>query len=473
MTTISAIALTAGRIAEVSGGRIAAGAADARIANVSTDTRSLKPGDLYVAIRGESFDGNAFVADALKKGACGAVCEQAPAAADVPPGAFVVQVADSVRALGAMAREWRRIVNPMVVAITGSSGKTTTKELAAHLCEENLSLLVTAGNLNNHIGLPITLLGLKEEHTTAIVEVGMNHSGELRTLTEIAEPSIGVLTNIGDAHLGNFRSIDDLVAAKGELFATMKRNTTAIVNADCPNMPAIRKMNILPWEVITFGEGPDANIRATDIKPIEPYGWEFTLWFYKWDQPVRLPVFGRYQVANALAASTVALLLGVTPETIQKRMATFDPPKQRSHVHTWGGVRVIEDCYNASPSATVAALKSFAETGGMKRRFALLGDLAELGRFGEAQHRRVGAAAAQAMVDRVVAVGDLSRWTAEEAEAEGARAEHFGDVEAAVQYLLRELQPGDGVLVKGSRAARLERAIELLKSELAAKEKSK
>lgn len=470
MTTTTDLKLTAGRIAEASRGRLVAGSEGVAVANVSTDTRTLRSGDLYVAIKGDNFDGNAFVADALKAGACGAICEKAPAAGDVPRNAFVVEVDDSVRALQNVARDWRRAVNPMVVAITGSSGKTTTKELATHLCGDSLALLSTEGNKNNHIGLPLTLLRLKEEHTTAIVELGMNHAGELTTLAGIAEPSIGVLTNVGDAHLGNFRSVDDLIAAKGELFAAMKRNTTAIVNADCPSTAKIRAAGILPWEVITFGEAPGANIRATDVKAVEPLGWDFTAWFFKWDQAMRLPVFGRYQVGNALAAAAVALLLGVSPELIQKRMATFDPPKQRSRAHSWSGVRVIEDCYNASPSATVAALKSLAEMGGMKRRFALLGDLAELGHFEEAQHRRVGSVAAAEKIDRVVAVGEASRWTAEEASAEGCAAEHFGDLEKAVEYLLGELRPGDGVLIKGSRVARMERAVELLRAGLEKKE---
>ncbi len=455
--------LTAAQIAEAAGGRIHFGSENAIATSVSTDSRTIGEGDLFVAIRGERFDGNLFVDDALAAGAKGVVC-------NVPPktdsGAFVIVVDDTTHALGAMARAWRRIVNPMLVAITGSSGKTTVKDLAVHLCVDNLQLLSTEGNRNNHIGLPLTLLNLTEEHSTAIVEMGMNHGGEIRTLTEIAEPSIGVLTNVGDAHLGNFRGIDELIAAKAELFTTMRRNTTAIVNADCERSAKIRESGVLPWEIITFGENPGAKIRATDVAPLDSLGWQFKAWFFKWDQAMRLPAFGRYQISNALAAASIALLLGVPPETIALRMATFDPPRMRSRVHDLGGITVISDCYNASPSAAVAAIRSFAETPGVKRRFVLLGDMAELGRFSEAQHRRVGAAAAEAGITQVITAGDAARWIAEEASAEGADAEHFPDADHAVQYLLKEMKPGDGLLVKGSRVARLERAIELLQMEL-------
>ncbi len=460
--------MTAARIAEATGGRLHAGDGSALATGVSTDSREIPRGCLFVAIRGENFDGNAFVADAFAAGAKGVVCDSAPES--VPRGAFVIVVADTTRALGALARAWRRIVNPMLVAVTGSSGKTTVKDLAVHLCTDSMQLLATEGNRNNHIGLPLTLLGLREEHTTAIVELGMNHAGEIRTLTEIAEPAIGVLTNVGDAHLGNFRDNDGLIDAKAELFATMKRNTTAIVNSDCPNTRKIRDSGILPWEIVTFGESPGAKIRATDVRPIDPIGWEFRTLFFLWDQHLRLPVFGRYQVSNALAAASVALLLGIPPETIALRMATFDPPRMRSRVHDWRGITVVADCYNASPSATVAAIDSFAKTPNLKRRFVLLGDMAELGRFAEAQHRRVGAAAAKAGIDLVATTGEEARWISEEACAENASAEHFEDIDHAVQYLVSQLQPGDGLLVKGSRVARLERAIESLQARLAGTE---
>ncbi len=459
--------LTIGQIVSATKGVLKRGDETTLVTHVGTDTRTLHAKEMYVGLKGETFDGNTFTEQALEKGAFGVLTSRTDLDASAPGNGFIIAVEDTTRALGLMARAWRRIVSPMVVAITGSSGKTTTKDMAAHLCRGEMEILATEGNKNNHIGLPLTLIGLERKHETAIVELGMNHSGELRALTGIADPSIGVLTNIGDAHLGNFANIEELRMAKSELFATMKRSTTAVINADCPNSQKLRERQVLPWEVIEFGETHDAQVRATNVRPAKPFGYEFDLRFFQYKKlSARIQVFGHYQIQNVLAAATVALLLGVPPETIAERLGTFEAPRMRSNLRELGGVRVIEDCYNASPSAMIASIYSFAELECTGRRFVLLGDMYELGDFAESQHRRVGAAAASPKIHHTFCVGAQARWIAEEAEKHGATALHFETIEDAVTALLETLQPGDSILVKGSRRARLERAADLLAKEL-------
>jgi len=465
------VKLTVRQILEATGGTLVRGDAGSVVQSVSTDTRTLQPGDLFVALGGENFDGEKFVPEALQKGAGGVICRDAGSVAGAENGAVAIRHDDPLRAFGQIASAWRRTVSPMVVGITGSSGKTTVKELAAHLCKD-LSLVSTKGNFNNLVGLPKTLLELTEKHTDAIVELGMNHAGELTRLTEITQPDIGVLTNVGDAHLGNFENLDGLIAAKAELFATMRRNTTAIINVDDANSRKMFEMGVLPWEVITYGESDTAKIRATNINHSSDSGWKFTINFYKWDVDVQLPLFGRWQIHNALAAATIALLLGVTPETIAARMATFNPPNMRSQIKEAAGVSIVVDCYNASPSATIAALRSFETTPEARHRYALLGDMSELGAFEKGQHRRVGAAAAELGLAGIFTTGEASRYIAEEARDCGATATHFPNRSDAVEALVECLEPGDALLVKASRRAKLEQVLELLEAKLREKEQA-
>ncbi|MBX3730461.1 MAG: UDP-N-acetylmuramoyl-tripeptide--D-alanyl-D-alanine ligase [Candidatus Sumerlaeia bacterium] len=453
-------------IVESTGGLLVRGSGATVVERVCTDTRILQPGDLFVAISGDRFDGNEFAAAALKAGAAGVVCETRTAR-ELPAGSgFVVEVDNGTAALGLIARAWRRRLDTTIVGLTGSSGKTTTKELTAHLCTGSLPVFATEGNKNNHVGLPLMMLRLEPTHRAAILEMGMNHSGEIAWLTSLAEPDIGLLTNIGDAHLGNFPDHDALIAAKAELFETMGPDGMAILNADCPNTRKVRPDIISRRDTILFGESEEAQVRACRVEACEPFGYRFDLSIHGHSFPAYLPVFGRYQVTNALAATCVAIELGVPIEAVVERLGTFQAPQLRSHVQTIAGVRVIEDCYNASPAAVRAALASFAQLSGPGRRFVLLGDMNELGAFAEACHRRVGRAAARAQLDGILCVGGLAQWIAFEAAERGAPAWHFDTIEAAVDRLAAIVRPDDVVLVKGSRIARLERALGLLRAAL-------
>lgn len=455
--------LTLGEMAAATGGDIVKGHPEATAARVCTDSRAIAPGDLFVALRGPNHDATAFVLNALVAGAAGIVTSRIPCAPEALPGAgFVLRVDDTTRALADIARAWRLKLDATVIAVTGSSGKTTTKELIAHLLKPHAPTHYTDGNKNNHVGLPLTLLSAGREHHYVVCEMGMNHAGEIAALTRTATPAVGVLTNIGDAHLGNFESREALAWAKGELFENMAPEATAIMNADCETSQSLLARGRVPRNVVQFGEARTAEVRALNIEPIAPFGWRFLLQAPDRMVPAELNLFGRYQVHNALAAATVASLMGVTALEIAERLATFQPPKMRSHLIEIDGFTIIEDCYNASPTATVEAIKSFAAMDLKGRRFVLLGDMAELGAFAEESHRRVGRQAAAARLDMIFCVGESAKWTGDEASRNGGRVIRFDRIEAAVDLLHGILEKGDALLVKGSRVARLERAIELL-----------
>jgi UDP-N-acetylmuramoyl-tripeptide--D-alanyl-D-alanine ligase len=453
-------------VAQATGGQILRGMGMDVVGRFSTDTRSLEAGDVFVALKGPRFDGGEFIAKAIERGAAGIMCahEDVERIGGGQSGPFVIAVNDTTQALGDLARAWRRAINPHVVSVTGSSGKTTTKDMIAHVCGGRMNMLATKGNRNNHIGLPLTLLELTSRHEAAVIEMGMNHSGEIRALTRIAEPNIGVLTNVGDAHLGNFESIEELVAAKAEMFGAMGPTGTVVINGDCPRCRGLLESGDIVQAIVLTGEGKEASVRARDIAPLEPLGWRFTL-----DLPsgesvrVHLGVFGRYQIANATMAAAVALQLGVPTTEIADRLETFEPARLRSRVEEWGGVRVVEDCYNASPSATVAAIESFAMMTAAGRRYLMLGDMAELGVFSEEGHRRVGEAAAESGAEIIVCVGSHAAWIGEEAAFRGARVMRFDTMVPAAEFLGKVLKPGDALLVKGSRVAALERATEMLR----------
>jgi len=456
--------LTLGEIAQATGGRLLRGDPAATVRRVCTDTRLLRPGDIFVAIKGPNYDGGEFIAEAIARDASGVIAAGPIFAASAGEDAFILRVEDGAKALGDIARAWRRRVAPVVAAITGSTGKTTTKEMTAHLCGPVLPSLATEGNKNNHIGLPLTLLRLEERHRAAIVEVGMNHSGELSALASIAEPDIAVLTNIADAHIGNFPDgLKGLIAAKAELIEALPADGTALISADCPNCATARTLHRLPRRVLTFGEAPGADIRAAGVRRMRPYGYEFELHMLEWRGRVTLPLFGRYQVGNALAAAGLAFLLGVSPEEAAHGLATFQAPEMRAQVELINGVRVIEDCYNASPSATIASIRSFAEMGTDARLFLLLGGMRELGGLSEEYHRAVGRAAADPRIHEIVCCGAEARWIADEACRSHASVNHVQTTSEAAEHLRSVLRPGDSLLVKGSRLEHLERAIERLR----------
>lgn len=455
-------------IVQATGGTLVQGDPKMRVGRICTDTRTLRAGETFLALNGRNFAGDSFIAEALEKGATGVIAPMQYHGDNVPKGAFLLKVVDTTDALGAIAREWRKVVDPTVVAITGSAGKTTTKEMLGFICRGSFSLLATEGNLNNLVGLPHTLNRLREEHEVAIVETGMSEPGELTKLAHICIPDIAVITNIGNAHIGNFKNMEALIAAKAELFEASPRTATAIINADCPHASIMAEAFEIPEMVISYGQNPKADVRASNVELVSPYGYTFDLRILDVTQHVHLKVYGRYQISNALAAAAAAAAIGVPPEIIAQRLNDFDAPKMRAQTEWFDGFLLIADCYNASPDAMVTSLRSLNDLTLPGQRYALLADMLELGEHAEKFHRDAGRAAAEAKVDFLCTVGTNSRFIMEEAENLGVAAKHFATAEEAAEFLSRKLQSNDVLLVKGSRGMKLENALLKLKEVRAA-----
>ncbi len=429
--------------------------ADVTFGAVTTDTRSLGPGSLFVAIPGDRFDGNDFVAEAAAKNAAGALVSRL-AASPLPQ----IEVRDSRRALGMLARAWRASFSIPAVAVTGSSGKTTVKELIAAILSVSRSVCVTQGNLNNDIGVPLTLLNLTAEHDALVVELGANHPGEIDYLARLAQPTVGVITNAAEAHLEGFGSLRGVCLAKGELLDHLPRAGTAVINAD-DQFRADWVARSRCEFTVTFGFSSSADCRVIEEPHFMAKGSEFRMRLPDGDETdVWLPLLGRTNVANALAAAAATQAVGVSAEDIVAGLARAVPVRGRLRaVQGKGGATIVDDSYNANPGSVHAALDHLAALGG--RRIFVFGNMAELGPTGPALHREIGEYA-RGRCDRLFAIGDLA---GEAATAFGAAAQRFADIEAA-RAALEPLLAGDTtVLVKGSRVMGLDRLVRMLEAE--------
>lgn len=432
---------------------------DAAFSRVVTDTRQLKPGDLFVALAGERFDGHDFVRRAASLGAAGALVST-PIDCELPQ----VVVPDVLRGLQDYARSWREDFELPLVAVTGSNGKTTTKQLLAAVFAERGPVLYTEGNLNNQIGVPLTLLRLRQSHATAVIEMGANHAGEIARLTEIARPQVGVVTQAGDAHLEGFGSREGVARAKGELFAGLGSDGVAVINADDPYAPLWRRM-AGESSVIRFGFSDLADARATDLHMLpDGAGSEFTLIVPEGRAQVMLPLPGRHNVMNALAAAACALALGMSAEDIAAGLAQVRAaPGRVVWKITRVGARLIDDSYNANPTSLRAALELLAAQ--HAERWAVLGSMAELGPDAPRLHEEAGRIARRLGIERLYATGALApRYVA----GFGAGARAFDDHEALLKALEPDLSPQVTLLVKGSRAAQMDRIVAALCGDAAA-----
>jgi UDP-N-acetylmuramoyl-tripeptide--D-alanyl-D-alanine ligase len=429
--------------------------ADQAFGLVTTDTRSLTQGALFVAIAGDRFDGNDFIADAQAKGAAGALVSRA-AASPLPQ----IEVRDTRRAFGAMARAWRASFPIPAVAVTGSSGKTTVKELIAAILSVSRSICVTQGNLNNDIGVPLTLMRLSEEHDALVAELGANHAGEIDYLASLVQPTVAVLTNAGAAHLEGFGSLEGVAAAKGELFDHLPRAGTAVINAD--DRFRAEWLARAPCEFkVTFGFAPQADCRVIGEPAFGASGSEFTMRLPDGEElDVWLPLLGRQNVANALAAAAAAQAVGVSAEDIGAGLARVVPVRGRLRaVAGKGGAALIDDSYNANPGSVRAALDHLAALDG--RRILVLGNMAELGPTARALHREIGEYA-RGRCDELLAIGDLAT---EAAAAFGSSGRSLEDIDAVRVALAPQLTSGVTVLVKGSRVMGLDRLVKALEAE--------
>lgn len=424
--------------------------ADTQVARVTTDTRTLRPGDLFVALRGERFDGHDFVAAAAAAGAAGVVVDRA-----LDIGIPQLRVADTLLALQQMAQAWRTRFNLPLVAVTGSNGKTTTKQLLAAVFARRGEVLATRGNLNNHIGLPLTLLELREAHRTAVIEMGANHAGEIALLTRLARPDVGVITQAGDAHLEGFGSRAGVARAKGELFEGLGPSGIAVINADDAYAPLWR--DLAQGRQIRFGIQADADVRARAVLH-EQGATRFTLEIPGEVAQVHLPLPGEHNVMNALAAAACGVALGLDAQVIAAGLGRVESAQGRVvWKTTTQGAALIDDSYNANPTSMQAGLALLAQQPG--RRWAVLGGMAELGAASAQLHEDCGRAARTLGLDRLLLLGDAGEHYA---RGWGVGAECFERLDDLVGVLAADAAVGVSLLVKGSRSAGMERVVAVL-----------
>ncbi len=457
--------LSAERIAQVCAGRLLHGSADTRAHRAEIDSRRVGAGSVFFAIVGPNDDGHRYLDAAVAAGATVLVVSRwSGALAELVGDAAVILVQDTTSALQQLGAHVRAVVDPLVVAITGSVGKTTTKELTYGLLRGSCPTHVAPGNLNNQWGLPLALLGLQPEHRWMVAELGMSHAGEIALLARLARPRVGVITKIAPVHMENFTSVEEVARAKEELALALPDDGALIVNADDPRTAAIGDRQRHRLRVVTFGRGA-ADVRAVGVRARDR-GWSLTLVTPDGREPVQLVLPGTHSLDNFLAAAAVAHVLAIPPEQVAQRARALRLPRMRGQIHdTPAGVTVLDDSYNASPAAMISALEALATLPDTGRLVFVGGDMRELGSWSEEAHREVGLHAAQLGYALVVTVGVLARDIAHGARAGGlpeAATLSFSTADEAAEAVPDLLRPGDRVLVKGSRAVRMERVTEAL-----------
>jgi UDP-N-acetylmuramoyl-tripeptide--D-alanyl-D-alanine ligase len=429
---------------------------NAQVTGWSVDSRTLRPGDLFFALRGPTHDGHAYVAEVLQKGAVAVVVDTDIEGGSAPP---ILKTKNSLAALQKLASSARREWAGDVVGVTGSAGKTTTKDVIAEMLSEGIKTAKTQGNLNNHVGLPLSLLRIDDQARVAVLEMGMNHAGEIRALAEIARPNVGVVTNVGAAHMESFDSIEGIAAAKRELIEALPADGTAVLNADDPRVAAFAAVHtrLHPGKVVTYGESEGADVRAEDVRFSED-GLSFRVGTVKFESPL----IGRHSVSNLLAGIAVAGIYGIAPDRLTERVRSIQPGKMRGERFRHRGILVFNDCYNSNPDAARAMLAVLRDTPA-RRRFAVLGEMLELGRWAEPLHRAVGNYAAECGIDVLVGLSGAACYMLDAAKRSGLRADaafFFDDPVPAGQLVRSLAQPGDAILFKGSRGVHVELALE-------------
>jgi UDP-N-acetylmuramoyl-tripeptide--D-alanyl-D-alanine ligase len=435
--------------ARACGGRLEG--ADRAFAGVSSDTRTLAAGDLFVALHGPRFNGNGFVGAALAAGAAAALVDTPQ-----PVGLAQIVVADTQVALTRAGQAWREALAIPVIGVAGSNGKTTAKEMTAAILSEAGSTLATRGNLNNHIGVPLTLLRLEPGHRFAVIEMGANRAGEVADLVKVARPTVGLITNAGAEHLEGFGSLEGVARAEGETVAGLAADATAVINADDEFASLWRSMTAA--RVVTFGIASEADFRASDLRT--SLGSDGFLTRFRLSSPlgrtdIELRLGGRHNVANALGAAAAAAAAGATLEQIARGLGVMRAVPGRLQLKQAAcGAWIIDDSYNANPSSVRAGIEVLASLEG--RRWLVLGDMAELGEFAADEHCGIGTFAREHGIERLFATGALAALAVERF---GNGGQWFPDTEALTRELLRVLVSGTSVLVKGSRVNRLERVV--------------
>jgi UDP-N-acetylmuramoyl-tripeptide--D-alanyl-D-alanine ligase len=426
----------------------------------SIDTRTIRAGELFFAVKGERLDGHDYVAAALEREAVGAVVLKNELHR-YPDKGRLLAVDDTLVALQTLAMAVRKIWGKPLAGVTGSAGKTTTKEAVAHVLAARFRVLKSEGNFNNHFGLPLMLLKLEPEHDVAVIEMGMSHAGEIRALAKIARPEIGVVTNVAPVHLEFFDSLAGIARAKYELIESLPASGTAVLNADDEYVAQFGRD--FRGKVVTYGTQATADVRAENVHTHGAEGSEFDVILGGGREHARLPLMGDHNILNALAAVAVGVARGLKPSEAVGALATLAPPDKRGQVLQLGNLTVINDCYNSNPKALQAMVDALAA---MKagRRIVVAGEMLELGPAAEPMHRAAGQHIAEKKIDILIGVRGLAQAMVDGARHAGALAEFVATPEQAGEWLAREARDGDVVLLKASRGVKLEKALETWKA---------
>jgi len=452
---------SAEQILEVISGSWVSGDRSKTFNGVAIDSRTVKKGQLFVCISGDRFDSHDFILDVIQKEAAGIIVKSKDKIPNEKSTPFIIQVNDTLKALQDLAEFHRSQFDVSILAITGTNGKSTTKEMAASVAKSQFNVLKTEGNKNNHIGLPLTLFNLRAEHEVSVLEMGMSGKGEIKRLAEIAKPKVGIITNISEGHLENLPTIKDVQEAKGELFESLNQDDTAIVNADDPLVLELSRS--LRSNIVTYGLKNSADIQADNIKQRGNEGFDFTLHFFNETTPVFLPFLGYCNISNALAAIAAGHTLGLNSQKILSGLKDCKLMPQRMQTEKRGNITIINDAYNANPRSMEEALITLSSYKTNGKKVFVMGDMLELGRISESAHKNFGKQFSGSSVDLLVAVGPLAQLASQTALDSGVdenRVRSFENKEESILFLDKSLQAGDCILVKGSRGMRMEQIIE-------------
>lgn len=456
-------------------GKVIQGDRNCLINRISIDSRTLIPGDLFFAIIGSNFDGHDFVFEAFNKGALGAVvCKGANTLLQnkqIGKDKIIIEVKDTLSALQGWSKHYKDKFNTINLCVTGSNGKTTTKEIIAHILSQEFPLLKTSGNYNNEIGIPLTLLQLHKSHKLLVTEMGMRGLGEIKTLTNFIHPHLSVITNIGEAHLGLLGSKDNIFRAKSELLQSLDKEGIAILNRDDSYF-------LQMWEVVkgkkvyTFGIENTSDIMAHHIRMVSDQGMRFILEIKDGEKrEIYFPLLGRYNIYNALAASAAAFALGTELDSIERGLSSFKPLDLHMQLRNFNkDIKILNDSYNASPLSVKSALETFAEAAQNHRKIAILGDMLELGEKTDFYHREIGKEVVKLSMDVLITIGQGGKIIAQSSQEEGMAKEKVFSFEKneklnLVQKLLNLTEPGDFILLKGSREMKMEEILEFWQKE--------
>jgi len=456
-------------------GKVIQGDQNCVINRISIDSRTLIPGDLFFAIIGPNFDGHDFIFEAFNRGAVGVVvCKGASTLLQneqIDKNKIIIDVKDTLSALQDWSKHYKDRFETFNICVTGSNGKTTTKEIIAHILSQEFPLLKTSGNYNNEIGIPLTLLQLNKSHKFLVAEMGMRGLGEIRTLTNFIPPDLAVITNIGEAHIGLLGSKDNIFKAKSELLQSLDKDGVAILNRDDPYFFKMLKI-VKGKKIYTFGIENKSDIMACNIRMVSDKGMRFALEVQNGkSREIYFPLLGRHNIYNALAASAVAFALGIELDLIEKGLSSSKPLNLHMQLSNFNkGIKILNDSYNASPLSVKSALETLAEVAQNNRKIAILGDMLELGEKTDFYHREIGKEAAKLSIDILITVGQRGKIIAQSSKEEGMAKERVFSFEKnekinLAKKLLSLAKPGDFILIKGSREMKMEDILEFWQKE--------